>query len=166
MIFVQRCVYGKFIESLREKSPDAFDKIIKCLEKKTAPKISKRVKELRSLKKFRPCLDDKGALRIEGRLSNSPDIAFDAKHPFILPSSHSLTKLVILCYHNLNCHSGVQHTLLSTRQKFWIANGNASVRKNVNECGVCMIKKAQPLRQLMSDLPQSRITANKKPEGE
>ena len=114
MIFVQRRVYGKFIESLSEKSPDDFDKIIKCLEKKTAPEISKRVKELRSLKKFRPCLDDKGALRIEGRLSSSPDIAFDAKHPLILPARHNLTKLVILWYHNLNCHSGVQHTLLST----------------------------------------------------
>ena len=162
VIFVQRRIYGKFIESLSEKSPDAFE-IIKCLEKKIAPEISKRVKEIRSLKKFWPCLDDKGALRIEGRLSSSPDIAFDAKHPLILPSRHSLTKLVILWYHHLNCHSGVQHTLLSTRQKFWIANGNASVRKYINECGVCMIKKAQPVRQLMSDLPQSRITANKKP---
>ena len=115
------------------------------------------------MKKFRPCLDDKGALRIEGQLSSSPDIAFNVKHPLILPSRHSLTKLVILWYHNLNCHSGVQHTLLSTRQKLWIANGNASVQKCVNECGVCMIKKAQPGRQLMSDLPQSLITANKKP---
>ena len=162
MIFVQQHVYGKFIEYLSEKSPDDFDKIIKCLEKKTAPEISKRVKELCSLKKFRPCLDDKRALHIEGWLSSSPDIAFDAKHPLILPARHSLTKLVILWYHNLNCHSGVQHTLLSTRQKFWIANGNASMRKYINECGVCMIKKAQPVRQLMSDLPQSHITANKK----
>ena len=129
--------------------------------KENRPEISKRVKELHSLKKFRPCLDDKGALRIEGRLSSSSDIAFDAKHPLILPARHSLTKLVILWYHNLNCHSGVQHTLLSTRQKFWLANGNASVRKYINECGVCMIKKAQPVRQLMSDLPQSRITAKK-----
>ena len=117
VIFVQRRVYGKFIESLSEKSPDAFE-IIKCFEKETAPEISKRVKELRSLKKFRPCLDDKGALRIEGRLSSSPDISFDAKHPLILPFRHSLTKLVILWYHHLNCHSGVQHTLLLTRQKF------------------------------------------------
>ena len=163
VIFVQRGIYGKFIESLSEKSPDAFDEIIKCLEKKTAPESRKRVKELRSLKKFRPCLDDKGALHIEGRLNSSPDIAFDAKHPLILPSRHSLTKLVILWYHHWNCHSGVQHTLLSTRQKFWITNGNASVRRYVNECGVCMIKKAQPVRQLMSDLPQSRVTANKKP---
>ena len=163
VIFVQRRIYGKFIKSLSEKSPDAFDEIIKCLEKKTAPEIRKRVKELRSLKKFRLCLDDKGALRIEGRLNSSPDIAFDAKHPLILPSRHSLTKLVILWYHHGNCHSGVQHTLLSTRQKFWITNGDASVRRYVNECGVCMIKKAQPVRQLMSDLPQSRITANKKP---
>ena len=28
-------------EYLSEKSPDDFDKIIKCLEKKTAPEISK-----------------------------------------------------------------------------------------------------------------------------
>ena len=85
---------------------------MKCLEKKTAIEIRKRVKELRSLKKFRLCLDDKDALCTEGRLSSSPDIAFDVKHALILPSRHSLTKLVILWYHHLNCHSGVQHTLL------------------------------------------------------
>lgn len=162
VIFVQQRTYGKFIECLAEQSPDNFDEIIKWIEKKKAPEANK-AKELRSLKQFRPCLDDKGALRIEGRLSSSPNISYDAKHPLILPPRHVLTKLVILWYHNLNVHSGVQHTLLSTRQKFWIINGNAAVRKCLQECGVCMIKKAQPVRQLMSDLPQSRITANTKP---
>ena len=42
VIFVQRRIYGKFIESLSEKSPDAFDEIIKCLEKKTALESKKR----------------------------------------------------------------------------------------------------------------------------
>ena len=52
---------------------------------------------------------------------------------------------------------------MSTRQKFWIANGNAAVRRYVRDCGVCAIERATPIRQLMSDLPLARLTAHKKP---
>ena len=104
----------------------------------------------------------KGALRIEARLHKSPDISFEAKHPLILPSRHFLTRFVILYCHNRNWHSGIQHTLLSSRQKFWITNGCASVRRYLRECIVCAINKARPIRQLMSDLPPSHTSAYKK----
>ena len=52
---------------------------------------------------------------------------------------------------------------MSTRQKFWIANGNAAVRRYVRDCGVCAIERATPIRQLMSDLLLARLAAHKKP---
>ena len=73
-----------------------------------------------------------------------------------------LPRLLNLYYHNHNWHSGIQHTLLSSRQKFWITNGRASVRRYLRKCSVCAINKARPIRQLMSDLPPSRISAYKK----
>ena len=33
----------------------------------------------------------------------------------------------------------------------------------MRDCGVCAIKKATPIRQLMSDLPLARLTAHEKP---
>ena len=52
---------------------------------------------------------------------------------------------------------------MSTRQKFWIANGNAAVRQYVRDCGVCAIERATSIRQPMSDLPLARLAAHKKP---
>ena len=50
----------------------------------------------------------------------------------------------------------------STRLKFWIANGNAAVRRYVRDCGVCVIEKATLIRQFMSDLSLARLAAHKK----
>ena len=69
--------------------------------------------ELRSLNKFRPCVEKEGLLRIEGRLSNSRDMTEDMKHPLVLPSRGALTRLVVLQYHEDNFHVGVQYTVLS-----------------------------------------------------
>ena len=88
--YVQTKAYGHAIKLLREKSPDAIDDIIKSLDRSESNKW--RVKELRSLKKFRPCVDEFGNLRFEQRLSKSPELSFDSKHPIVLPSKHPLTR--------------------------------------------------------------------------
>ena len=106
------------------------------------------IKELRSLDRFRPCVDSDGLLRIEGRLSKSPELTDNMKHPLIIPSRCAFTRLVVLKYHTDNLHVGVQHTLLSTRKKFWIVNGHASVKHYLNQCGRCALEKAKPVRTM------------------
>ena len=69
---------------------------------------------------------------------------------------------MVLQYHVDSCHVGVQHTLLSTRKKFWIVNGNAAVKRYLSQCGRCSLEKAKPVRQLMADLPVERTTAGHK----
>ena len=96
-------------------------------------------------------------------MSKSTDVAAEAKHPLVIPSKHPLTRLVVMFYHTQDQHCRAQHTLLSTRQRFWITNGNAAVKRYLHDCAVCAIEKAKPVRQLMADLPLSRITANRKP---
>ena len=95
-------------------------------------------------------------------MHNSPELTEDMKHPIILPSRGALTRLVVLQFHEDNFHVGVQHTLLSTRKKFWIVNGNASVKRYLSECGNCALDKAKPVRQLMADLPAARTAASHK----
>ena len=159
--YVQTKAYGHAIKLFREKSPDAIDDIIKCLDRSESNKW--RVKELRSLKKFRLFVDEFGNLRIEGRLSKSPELSFDSKHSIVLPSRHPLTRLVVLHYYCQDEHCGVQHTLLSIRARFWIVSGNASLKAYMRDCGFCNIRKPRKIENLMSDLPLCRTSAHKKP---
>ena len=147
---------------LKSDSPEALALAIDKCSKRKSGQPKHWLNELRSLYKFRPCVDKEGLLRIEGRLHNSPELTEDMKHPIILPSRGALTRLVVLQFHGDNFHVGVQHTLLSTRKKFWIVNGNASVKRYLSECGNCALDKAKPVRQLMADLPAARTAASHK----
>ena len=50
-------------------------------------------------------------LRVEGRLENT-ELPIDTKHPFILPSRHALTRLIILNEHSQAGHAGPAYTLM------------------------------------------------------
>ena len=107
VVLIQKCVYGKFIDQMREKTPEALDDIIKRCSVDSSQQKKVCLKEIRALKRYRPCVVKKGALRIESRLDRLPNISFEAKHPRILGSRDFLTRLVILYYHNRNWHSGI-----------------------------------------------------------
>ena len=67
-----------------EKTPEAFDDIIKRCSVDASQQEKSRLKETRALKRYRPCIDKKGALRIQGRLDRSPDISL-GKAPTHIP---------------------------------------------------------------------------------
>ena len=50
------------------------------------------------MKKLHPFLDEKGILRVGGRLENAL-IKFEAKHPIVLPYRHHVTNLIISQHH-------------------------------------------------------------------
>lgn len=52
-----------------------------------------------------------------GRLQSSL-LAFDSKHPIIMPPKHPLTKLLMENYHKDNLHAGPQALLAAIRQRF------------------------------------------------
>ena len=104
MKLVQNKVYGDMICSMQGESADALDKMITQINDHASPTQKDRLKELRPLKKYRPCVDEEGRLHIEGRLSKSPDIPWEAKHLLLLPCKHPLTRLVVLFYHYRDCH--------------------------------------------------------------
>ncbi|XP_011169928.2 uncharacterized protein LOC105202933 [Solenopsis invicta] len=99
-----------------------------------------------------PFLDDKGILRVGGRLRHAT-IPEEAKHPAILPSRHHVTRLLIVHYHEKLFHAGVQTTLNSIREEFWPILARNSVKEIIHKCVQC--RKASPKAswQLMGQLP-------------
>lgn len=109
------------------------------------------------LLKLSPFIDEKGLIRVGGRLSHS-ELPFEAKHPIILPKDHYVTKLLIEQEHKTHLHSGVQQTLYGLRRKYWPIDGRSQVWKVLKSCINC--RKQRPLisNYLMCNLPPDRIT--------
>ena len=118
---------------------------------------SSKVLKNSSLRKLCPFIAH-GVLRVGGRIHKAY-IPYEMKHPVILPPHHHVTKLIILSYHLRNGHSGVLHTLSDTRERFWIINGNAAVRRVLHDCYKCRLLNAAPGKQVMSPLPEFRVSS-------
>lgn len=81
--------------------------------------------------------DTDGIIRCEGRLTHS-DLSFDAKHPILLPKNCEFTEKIIKEIHDKNLHVGVPHTLSLIRQKYWIPQGRAQVKRILSRCARCV----------------------------
>ncbi|XP_077262598.1 uncharacterized protein LOC143897666 [Temnothorax americanus] len=113
-----------------------------------------------SLAKLNPLRDEQGILRVGGRLRHAP-LAPDAKHPMILPSESHFTRLVIDAHHRRTLHGGVQMTLSSIRQEFWIPRGRSLVKGCIHRCLICLRWRAASPQPLMGDLPPPRVTPSR-----
>ena len=127
-----------------------------CYPRCSRPHSSKVLKNS-SLRKLCPFIAH-GVLRVGGRIHKAY-IPYEMKHPVILPPHHHVTKLIILSYHLRNGHSGVLHTLSDTRDRVWIINGNAAVRRVLHDCYKCRLLNAAPGKQVMSHLPEFRVSS-------
>lgn len=84
------------------------------------------------VKQLRLFEDNQGIIRLDGRLHNA-QIDLDTKFPILLPNKHPFTDLIIERAHTVNFHAGMQTTVTSLRQRFWIP----SIREAVNACLRC-----------------------------
>ena len=96
-------------------------------------------------------------LRVGGRLKRS-DRPFEAKHPVILPKRGHVTELLIRDAHETLGHQGREHVLAKLRARYWIISANSAVRSVLKRCVSCRRRQAKVVTQLMSDLPEDRIT--------
>jgi len=104
-----------------------------------------------------PFLDEKGILRVGGRLKHS-DLAYDMKHPIILPKNHSFTTIIINQVHLHNLHSSLSVTMTLLRQRYWIIYKRSSVKRVIHNCIKFYRFRKVTCHQLMSYLPITRIT--------
>ena len=70
-----------------------------------------------------PFVDDAGFLRCRGRLEKADYLAFDAKHPIILPHNDDAVLELVRGLHERCLHAGVEQILGESRRRFWITKG-------------------------------------------
>lgn len=136
-------------------------KILRIIQHEQFGESIKSLKEGKLLKSsnlsaLTPFLDEKGILRVGGRLINT-HLTRDQKHPILLPSKHHVTDLIIRETHLRSHHAGIQSTLFTLRQKFWLIDGKNQVRKIVRKCISCIKNRPQPMQYQMANLPGARV---------
>ncbi|XP_058816493.1 uncharacterized protein LOC131679770 [Topomyia yanbarensis] len=116
----------------------------------------KDVKRQSTLFQLKPFLDERGLLRVGGRIEQS-NLQYDTKHPLLLPRNSILTFLVLHRDHIMHHHCGPQTLLAASRSRFWIIRGPSVARKVYRQCIVCARAKPAPIDQQMGQLPADRV---------
>ena len=121
----------------------------------TKLQAGEEVSKQSSIYKLNPFLDQ-GLLKVRGRLQQA-DLTDEEKHPIILPSEHRYVQLLIMDRHQRACHSGVQQTLHSLRERFWIPRGRQVVRRIIHGCPRCRAFHTEPFNEEAAPLPRERV---------
>ncbi|MBM6549396.1 hypothetical protein H7673_11110, partial [Streptococcus dysgalactiae subsp. equisimilis] len=65
--------------------------------------------------------------------------------------------MIIHKYHEREGHAGVTHVLSAIRERYWIIQGGASIRRVLSRCVECKALSAVPIEQIMPLLPEVRV---------
>lgn len=103
-----------------------------------------------------PFLDSQGILRVGGRLQLSK-FDYSKKHPVLLSSKHTLTKLIFKYEHIRLMHAGPLLLLSSIREHYWPLSGRNLARKIVHDCVRCYRTNPKQTNPLMGVLPSQRV---------
>jgi len=104
-----------------------------------------------------PYLDEKGVMRVGGRLSRAP-LPFSGRHPIILKPEHNLTRLIVFQFHYDFFHAKTEHLLGKLRQHYLIIQGRRAVRNMICSCHACKKRGVKPQFPFMGPLPPVRTT--------
>ena len=103
-----------------------------------------------------PQLDERGVLRVHGRLVEAPLLEFE-RFPIILPKGHGFVSSLILKTHLDNQHSPVDWTHFHLRQQYWIMSSRLQIRSVLRKCLECQKSNARRGQQIMAPLPTIRL---------
>ena len=147
--------FDKEIQVLQNLS----DKDLMFQNRQNAHTRNEKLKQTSSLFRLDPFLDEKGLLRIGGRLRMAT-LAYEVKHPIVVPKKSHITDLLIRQYHSQDqCHQGCGMTHNALRQAgYWIINGRSSVSRHLRKCTICRKLRGPTQVQKMANLPAERIT--------
>ena len=127
--------------------------------RKSAHTRNHKIKQASSLFRLDPFLDDQGLLRIGGRLDKA-SMAYELKHPVIIPKSSHVTELLIRQYHHKDQHHqgyGVTHNAIR-QAGYWIINGRSAVSHLITNCPTCRKLRGRTQVQKIADLHEERVT--------
>lgn len=109
--------------------------------------------------KLHPFIDERGILRVGGRISRAV-ASYGTKHPIILQKDHHLVRLLSQKIHKEVGHLGREMLLSEIRRSYWIIGANSLARKISRECLLCRKQLGKPILQIMGDLPEDRMASN------
>ncbi|XP_075157757.1 uncharacterized protein LOC142231024 [Haematobia irritans] len=108
-----------------------------------------------------PFLDQKGIIRANGRLGATTSLTYNERHPIILSHTCRLAKLYVDFIHRLTLHGGHRLVLNTIRLECWILKAKTLIKSHIRNCKECVLYRKQCLGQIMSVLPDTRITCNR-----
>ena len=118
----------------------------------------KMVPESSNISQLDPFLDNRGIVRVEGRLRKS-NLTGEENHPVILPKKCAVSNMIIQWSHHSVAHGARGMTLNHLRQRgIWIVNANAIAQHLIHNCVICRKLRGKMGYQRMADLPQERCT--------
>ena len=86
-------------------------------------------------------------------------MAYDVRHPIILPLKGWVTKLIVKDFHEHGKHAaGTNRTLAALSAQYWIIAGREVIRELEKKCAERRQRKAKTCQQVMSPLSISRLT--------
>ena len=120
-------------------------------------RAGKEVKKTSPILKLTPIYDEESKLMKMGGRIEFANLSEEEKHPIILPSKSYVVKLIIADVHRRQLHAGINQTLISLRDKYWITRARQVVRTVVKSCFIC--RKLNPVRLQVqrAPLPKDRI---------
>ncbi|XP_045032123.1 uncharacterized protein LOC116920515 [Daphnia magna] len=142
-----------------------------CIKSAQLEKYSEEIEALKNKRPLKlssmlitlsPFLDEKGILRVGGRL-NYASLSFDIKHPKILAHDHPLTRLIVMREHDLLFHPSPERLLSSIRSQYWIIKGRVAIKRYLHKCFTCKRHRATPCIPLMAPLPRHRLIPFQRP---
>ena len=120
-------------------------------------KAGKDIHRDSKIRELKPFLDKHGLICLGGRLQHS-DMSFGEQHPYILPSDHRLSEMLISCCHEQVMHSGMRDTLMQLRDKYWIPRARQMTKTIIAACTTCKRFRVKAMQQTTAPLPRDRIT--------
>ena len=145
-------------EILKVIQKDAFRSELSTLSSDSKNRNAQRkLKQTHSLFRLDPFIDSQGILRIGGRIQ-AASLAFEVKHPVVLPKLAYVSKLIAEYCHKATSHQGRSTTMNEIRAKgYWIIGCRGIVSSLINKCVPCMRLRGTVLDQRMADLPADRL---------
>ena len=153
-------------ESAVELTIEDMEKARKFILKSEQKKIYGNLDELMNdksllassrLNRLRPFMDENGLMRSKTRISEASHIEIEKKSPIILPPNSNLTRLLVIDEHIRLMHSGVNSTLNSIQNGYWIPRGRSTVRHILHSCIPCKRDRAKPIKYVEAQIPTYKL---------
>ncbi|XP_062557968.1 uncharacterized protein LOC134222837 [Armigeres subalbatus] len=122
-----------------------------------------KLEKTSKLRKLSAYMDAAGVVRMESRIAAATFASFDTRFPIILPKGHIGTRLMIGWYHQKYLHGNAETVVNEMRQRFYVPNLRAEVRKVKKMCQLCRVKQALPVVPRMALLPTARLKPYERP---